>query len=293
MLKALHENVRYSDSNIPIYCEKISGKISADIHLHEDIEIVYVVSGSITFYFSDSAVELTEGKILIINSSVPHYTKENRNNNTVEYLLKFRPELVIGKSNTAYPYLSVLKGDGEQEYWLFDVARSENYREIAAAIVSLNAEFKEHKTAYELNVVSYIYKIMTMLFRYNIINYEAVRGLSAENAVIKRFSSVFAFLEEHYNENITLDHVAKLTNYSKQHFCRLFRETTGKSFVEYLNSFRVNIAKNLLINSDEPIYNIYLKVGFSSFSYFNRVFKSNTGVSPSEYRVKFLNYKNS
>lgn len=283
-----HEKVEYSDPNIPIYCKEVTGKLSTDIHLHEEIEIVYILSGSITFYFPEDAVEVTNGNILIVNSSVPHYTKENRNGNTVEFLLKFRPEQVIGKNNITYPYLSVLDAENKQQFWMFNISESENYSEIANAIVGLSSELQEKKTAYELNAISYIYKIVTMLFRYDVINCDTLHILSAENGmVMEKFSSVFSFIENHYNEPITLDTVAKLTNYSRQHFCRLFKATTGKSFVEYLNSFRVNVAKNMLINTNEPIYNVYIKAGFSSFSYFNRVFKANTGVSPSEYRTMF------
>lgn len=69
-----HENVEYSDLNIPIYCRTVISNeenISANFHIHEEIEIVYVSKGSQTFTFIDESVIVHEGEILVINSMCP------------------------------------------------------------------------------------------------------------------------------------------------------------------------------------------------------------------------------
>ena len=77
-----HENVEYSDLNIPIYCRTVISNeenISANFHIHEEIEIVYVSKGSQTFTFIDESVVVHEGEILVINSMCPHCSDNGLN----------------------------------------------------------------------------------------------------------------------------------------------------------------------------------------------------------------------
>ena len=92
------------------------------------------------------------------------------------------------------------------------------------------------------------------------------------------------FIHNHYQDDLTLTQMAEYTNVSISHFSSLFKRYTGESLVSYINQVRVEKAKELLRNSNDKIYMIAEKVGFSSQPYFIRVFKNVMGMSPNEYR---------
>lgn len=92
------------------------------------------------------------------------------------------------------------------------------------------------------------------------------------------------FIHAHYQDDLTLTQMAEYTNVSISHFGSLFKRYTGETLIAYINQVRVEKAKELLRNSDDKIYLIAEKVGFSSQHYFIRVFKNVKGMSPNEYR---------
>jgi YesN/AraC family two-component response regulator len=93
-----------------------------------------------------------------------------------------------------------------------------------------------------------------------------------------------AFLHEHYTEPISLETTAEHIHVSKQYLARCFPQEMGITLVSYLNRYRVNQAKMLLEIEEKTVTDVALEVGFSSSSYFSRVFRQETGTSPSEYR---------
>ena len=96
--------------------------------------------------------------------------------------------------------------------------------------------------------------------------------------------SACEFIHAHYRDDLTLTQMAEYTNLSISHFSSLFKRYTGETLITYINQVRVEKAKELLRNTNDKIYTIAEEVGFSSQSYFIRVFKNITGMSPNEYR---------
>ena len=96
--------------------------------------------------------------------------------------------------------------------------------------------------------------------------------------------SACEYIHSHYQDDITLTQMAELSNLSISHFSSLFKRYTGESLISYINKVRVMKAKEMLQNTDDKIYLIAEKVGFSSQPYFIRVFKSIVGMTPNEYR---------
>lgn len=92
------------------------------------------------------------------------------------------------------------------------------------------------------------------------------------------------YINKHYREPLTLDDVAERVDLSMYHFCRLFKATTGTSFVQYLNNLRIIRAHKVLLETDLPIGDIASLAGFSSREQFTRVFKSAYHLSPAEFR---------
>ncbi len=94
------------------------------------------------------------------------------------------------------------------------------------------------------------------------------------------------YVASHQSDPITLGQIARALNISTFHFCRIFKQTTGLTFVEYLSRVRIERAKVLLHKNDLRVSEIAYEVGFQSITHFNRIFRKLVGHSPTEYRSR-------
>jgi len=97
-------------------------------------------------------------------------------------------------------------------------------------------------------------------------------------------NQVMQFLLENRFRPIALEEAAERANLSKEAFCRFFKLRTRMTFTRYLLQLRISEAHKLLQETDLGISEIAFKVGFENLSYFNRSFKSVTGVNPNSWR---------
>lgn len=100
----------------------------------------------------------------------------------------------------------------------------------------------------------------------------------------KSLQYVKAYLEEHYRERITLDHLAGQFYLNKFYLARAFKEQFGSTVLGYLDQVRITRAKQLLRFSDLTVEAVGQEVGIGEPGYFSRVFKKVEGISPGEYR---------
>ena len=92
-------------------------------------------------------------------------------------------------------------------------------------------------------------------------------------------------VNKNYSENVSLEEASSLLGFDTSYFCRIFKSATGATFTEYLNFVRICKAEKLLSQTKKSILEISEAVGFSSLSYFNRVFKRIRNSSPGNYRL--------
>lgn len=92
------------------------------------------------------------------------------------------------------------------------------------------------------------------------------------------------YLEEHFRERITLDHLCRWFGYSRTRLEQLFRAYTGSSIGRYLTEVRIRQACRLLRGTSLSIYSVAMETGFSSQNYFSRQFRKYTGCTPVSYR---------
>ncbi len=110
---------------------------------------------------------------------------------------------------------------------------------------------------------------------------ETLQGKKS-HALIDRVIS--DYIEKCYHMNITLEEIAANIHVNRNYLSQLFKKMTGEPFVTYFNKYRIEKAKELLVTGKYMVYEISEMVGFQNSTYFSQVFKSITGVSPSEYK---------
>lgn len=106
-----------------------------------------------------------------------------------------------------------------------------------------------------------------------------------QNPIIDR---IIDYVEQNYGRDISLNTLASMFFFHPKYISRIFKQETGRKFSDYLCEFRIAKAKELLIQTDEKLFDIACQVGFSDPSYFANSFKKIVGCYPSAYRKKFL-----
>lgn len=109
---------------------------------------------------------------------------------------------------------------------------------------------------------------------------------SREKRPHRWIEQALAYLQEHYNEPLSLRKLADTVFLSPNYMCSLFKEETGQNISDYLTRLRIEKAKELLGVNGMKIYEVANQVGYTDSRYFNKVFKKYTGMNLSEYRAK-------
>jgi YesN/AraC family two-component response regulator len=100
----------------------------------------------------------------------------------------------------------------------------------------------------------------------------------------QKISEMADYINKHYAESLTLSDVSTAFHMSAPYTSRMFKQVTGFSYIEYVNSVRVKEAQRRLRETKHKIIRIAEEVGFDSVAHFGRVFKQISGLAPMEYR---------
>lgn len=109
-------------------------------------------------------------------------------------------------------------------------------------------------------------------------------GTKAAEKSLGAVEAAKAYIRSNYSKDISLDEVSQEVNISPYYFSKVFKEEVGEGFVEYLTGLRMDKAKELLTSTEYSMKEICSMVGYADPNYFSRIFKKNTGVTPTEYK---------
>lgn len=96
--------------------------------------------------------------------------------------------------------------------------------------------------------------------------------------------SALHYINAHYNERITLQQISDYVHFSPPYFSKIFKKELNSTFTQYLTKVRIEKSKELLADTTIPLSDIPSLVGFEEQSYFTKVFRAVTGISPGKYR---------
>lgn len=141
---------------------------------------------------------------------------------------------------------------------------------------------KTRAEGHELTVIGAFYEFFGYILEHGW--YKEAQSISAKDGRrIQHLKNVIATIEEHYDECITLDDLARAAGMNSKYFCRYFREMTHRTPIDYLNYYRIEQACFKLATSNDSIAEIGMSCGFNDESYFIKTFKKYKGVTPKKY----------
>ena len=99
---------------------------------------------------------------------------------------------------------------------------------------------------------------------------------------------ILEYIQHNYQENLKLGAIADLFGYNSSYLGKIFSKTTGKNFNSYIDEVRIENSKELLLKQEHKVYEIAQLVGYTNVDYFHKKFRKYVGMSPAEYRKKYL-----
>ena len=255
------------------------GKIS-DQHFHDDLEFLYIASGTFKCVSNNVTYIANKGDVIFINSRIPHATESLEPYTSTDMIQfdtsNFSSDTMSGISK----YLSRFININKAPVVVFKSA-SEHTKELKMYLDGIFTEYIDKKPSYELYIKSNVLNIIAFLSRYDYLTDSSIFFVEKN---IEKVMPALKYIDEHYDEQITLEELSTVLNLNPSYFCRLFKKATNSTFVEYLNFVRICKSEKKLSSSKESFAEISLNLGFSSVSYFNKVFKNIKGCTPTEYK---------
>lgn len=143
-------------------------------------------------------------------------------------------------------------------------------------------EYMAKDVCYMLPIRANIYLMVTELLRYYCGSKDDADRAIYHNVL--RLRSVISYINEHFSEKIYIEKLSDMITVSPDYFTKMFKESIGKTPVDYINGLRVNRAMQLLFSTDKQMAELADEVGFCNPNYFHKIFKQYMGVSPLNYR---------
>ncbi len=249
-------------------------------HYHPEIELVFVNGGSGKRQIGSHISYYTEGDLILIGSNLPHcgFTNEETGNKN-ETVIQMKPDF-LGNDFLEIPEMKNIQS-------LFTKAKSgiafegETKKQVGSIVEMMQNQMPFDRLLNMLQVLN----ILENSTDYKILNADGF-SMELQNQDNNRINLVFNYVKDHFQEPILLDDVSELVSMTTPSFCRYFKKITNKTFTTFVNEYRLVHASKLLAEKPMSITEVCFESGFNNFSHFNKLFKTYTGDSASQYRQK-------
>ncbi|WP_367377531.1 helix-turn-helix domain-containing protein [Enterococcus gilvus] len=257
-------------------------------HFHKEIEIIYSYKGSVNIGIDDTVMTLEEGEIIIFSSGQPHSFLSSPDSERFVYQF----DLQIFDETTIQEPLSLreLFETRELHSRLWPEELQKRARSILYDVYASSLKTEQGKNYL---ILGNLYQLIAACYQWMP---EKTGKCPIEQTRIRYkdtleyVNTALEYVKSHYNETITLEEVAKHTGFSPYYFTRFFKKNTGKTFMQFLNEYRISQAKFILINERVPVSEVSDRSGFSNIKTFHHVFKKTVGCSPMQYQKQFDSY---
>lgn len=249
-------------------------------HFHPAIELVYIDGCSGTRQVGEHVSKYFNHDLVMIGSNIPHLNFDfGVKTDYQKRVLHIQPDFLKNMLEKT-PELKAISELVEKAK--FGIAFGENTKTVLQnRLMNLNllSNFEQF-----IEVISILQQLA------NSDDFELLHNYPIENQYNNReqgrMKKLYQFLDENYLRKIEIGEVADLCNLTNAAFCRFFKQITKLTFVEFLNHYRINHAKNSLL-SGKNVSESCFESGFESLSYFNRTFKKVTGEGPMVFKKRY------
>jgi AraC-like DNA-binding protein len=247
-------------------------------HVHEKYEIYYLASGERYYFIKDSVFRIKKGHLVFINQGVMHKTTDADLPDHRRMLVYFEKRFLETLNGSVGLLLDFL---AQKNYCVMELSiKEQNY--VENVYQEMNEEILKKEVGFEVSLQGLLMKFLVFIARH--LEEHNERKYFSNCPKHEKIADVVKFIDSHYSEQLSIGEIAEHFYISQYYLCRTFKEITGYTLVQYINSVRVKEAQRLLVNDELKMIQVAEKAGFGSVAQFNRVFRELIGSSPLSYR---------
>jgi AraC-like DNA-binding protein len=251
--------------------QKKSGELfDRPLHHHPDhLELMLIAEGTVSLYIDGLWYEAPPQSLVIYNPGIWHEERiDTHSYHHIHYM---------GLNGFQFP--------GLPAGWLTDLQpqyitpAKEHYASLQHRFLEI-AEQKCRNTSHS----QWIANCLTAAFLVELLAMLTPQSSRNKRKANRDVTPVKQYIHEHYSESITLRELSKIAYLSPFHLSRLFKEQSGLSPMQYVISYRLEVAKYFLLRTNDSVAIIAERVGYASETHFQNLFKKWMGTTPAQFR---------
>ena len=257
-----HENI-VDDNYLQVFFDTaVDENFICTAHWHSHLEILLVLSGSMVAYSNSQKYILGPSDMLVITPNDIHSTYIDK---TITYILLQIPADYISRILPDYALVHF------QEYFPAS-AGNPHHAHLSALLLTIKQDYDSKEKGYELHFTSTLFQLLFELYKYFSIELSSIEN-AKNSRDINRIEEAIRYVRLHYTESISLSDISDFLGISREYFCRLFKDYTGQTFLEYINTFRIVHFYTDLVQTSESITYLMEKHGITNYKVFMKLFK--------------------
>ena len=239
-------------------------------HWHRTVELFYVESGSVEYDTPKGKILFPAGSGGMVNSNVLHMTKAiSQREKNVQLLHIFDVSLLAGEQGSRIEQKYITPVITAVQIEIIPLFPGNREEERILKLLADSFRLSSDEFGYEIRLREALTQIWLMLFELSSSMREKKDGYSKSNDKIKL---MMIYIHEHYKEKISIPELSAAAYLSERECYRVFRDCLRMTPVEYITSYRLQVACQMLAKSQETVTFISHECGLGSSSYFGKVF---------------------
>lgn len=251
-------------------------------HHHPEFELVYVEGAAGIRHVGSHISGYTQSDLVFIGADIPHLNFDYRMRDDYHQIVVQLRTDFLGTAIGQVPELSNIS----------QLFKKASYGiafegETKTIVVEKLKQLPTLSALQQLVELINIFDILANSKDMLILNDESLR----KKIILKdriRMGTIYEYIDSNYNKKPDVNVVAEKVHLTSSAFCRYFKKQTNMTFTEFVNQYRIDVSKNLLMH-DKNVTETCYAVGFESLSYFNKIFKKLVGQNPSDFKKNWEN----
>lgn len=270
MRKMIFPIITEEEAKLPFYITSIGANENQHhvqrLEGYPGYHFLYATSGKGRFIIEGKEFPITESMGFFFQPGIPH-----------EYYAEDEPWTTWWITFDGYAVKNFLTIAGLDRYTVFHISDMEKLHQLHGDVHTAAASARP---ASNFNASHMLYRFLLELK-----GCTGIGTMKAKHGRYLQLQPLLAFIEENYNKTISLEEMAGVTGVTPQHLCRLFKQTYSMRPFEYLTRYRLQKAKEMLVDPGNPVLKeIAAITGFNDPSYFCSVFRQVEGMTPIEFK---------
>lgn len=265
------------NAEYPLKCAVMRGNLPFMNHCHQELEILMLRKGRLQVFYEKEEYELREGDVWIVPPFGSHGIGKGKSDcERIAVLLDLQllGSGVKADQENLWIRKEMEKRDMFSRHWK-DAVRNR----VSEIVGKLYQEYSEKRYAWKLSVKALVSELVLTALR----EMPERESMVLEKEVV-RIRHILEYIALHYYKDITLQSCADEVGFNSTYLSRYFSRTMGITFQEYIKRLRIDRAKWLLMTEKLSVTEVCYQSGFRDIKTFNKLFKKECGMSPTEFR---------